>query len=93
MKHLELKTTEMQLSLLFALAPLTVIFFDRVSLVALPVNLVAIPWTAALIVIPMMGGLLVSVLSPSAGGLLLDFDALASKGGPWVYSGINVPAA
>ena len=33
----------MQLSLLFGLLPLTVVFFDRISFAALPVNLVAVP--------------------------------------------------
>lgn len=47
-----LRLPAMQLSLLFTLVPLTVIFFDRVSLVALPVNLVAVPFFS-LVTVPL----------------------------------------
>ena len=60
------------------LLPLTILWFDRASLVGVVVNLVAIPVFSLLLVPATLAGLLVVAISPGLAGLCFDVAA-------WVY--------
>jgi competence protein ComEC len=60
-----------QLSLLFGLLPLTVMFFDRVSYAALPVNLIAVPIFSFITVPLALIGMVMDGPLQTAGDLLL----------------------
>ncbi|NIP74297.1 MAG: DNA internalization-related competence protein ComEC/Rec2 [Gammaproteobacteria bacterium] len=53
------------------LLPLTLLFFQRASVVAPLANLVAVPWVSLLVVPAVLGGVALLGVSPAAGGWLL----------------------
>jgi len=65
----------MQIFLLFGLAPLTAMIFQRLSLVATPVNLVAVPLFSFVTVPLTLGGLVIASVSESAALYLLRLAA------------------
>ena len=60
-----------------ALLPLGFRFFGEYPVAAPLANAFAVPWVSALVVPPVLAGMLASVLSPSAGAALLELGHLA----------------
>ena len=88
------------LSAQFAVAPLLVHHFERVSLVAPLANLLALPAVAAATLLGLGGGL-VAAMSPAAGRLVMHaaypfvrwIVEVANATGLWAWASVDVPAA
>jgi competence protein ComEC len=77
----------MQLYLLFGLAPLTLLFFQRFAPLSIPTNLVAVPLFSFLSVPATLTGLLFSRISGDVAGRALRFAALSIE---WLEALLSV---